>query len=535
MGSSGGGEEGIITVEKVAPMLKPVDATPPTIKMPRVRPKLDRVEPSEFEVVDKVKPSIAPLPECEMAEVQRTRHVVCEIVSETPLEIHRVSQVDMAVKSKRSVRKIRYVEGKLVHEPLEVVEPEPSLDVFDNIGVDEGNWIMNGSTGLPSDAQLFYIHGKEGAGFDVFKGLLTLEIMDRGRRPNPQEISLSMKKARNIKDISDDKDDYYRLIWVENSQIQNMRVPEIASEISKALNKGFLRYIVFANPEEMLTTDFRELENVFAKHGSFSEIRLMREPGDELLEAGEVFAKILQINRRDIPIQEMFSGFNKPTTIDSLWNRMWNKKESALERLKDVYLADQVNEFLPPSSKLNNESEEHFVMKQLVVKEILDRRGKGWRVEELYGQDCENCQSWEEQEIPDERLSQKISIESLKFRIDTSGKKIPVKRPDITFRTEKGAYVWIEVETCKNLNDPLKAVKDKLRHLTEVGESERPNEIWVVFPYRKYFLYGAMQFGRISSLFNGFREKRNITDKFKPRIFFADLYNEKLVELELGS
>jgi hypothetical protein len=401
--------------------------------------------------------------------------------------------------------------------------------------VDEGNWIMNGSTGLPSDAQLFYIHGKEGAGFDVFKGLLTLEIMDRGRRPNPQEISLSMKKARNIKDISDDKDDYYRLIWVENSQIQNMRVPEIASEISKALNKGFLRYIVFANHEETLTTDFRELENVFAKHGSFSEIRLMREPGDELLEVGEVFAKILQINRRDIPIQEMFSGFNKPTTIDSLWNRMWNKKESALERLKDVYLADQVNEFLPPSSKLNNESEEHFVMKQLVVKEILDRRGKGWRVEELYGQDCENCQSWEEQEIPDERLSQKISIESLKFRIDTSGKKIPVKRPDITFRTEKGAYVWIEVETCKNLNDPLKAVKDKLRHLTEVEESERPNEIWVVFPYRKYFLYGAMQFGRISSLFNGFREKRNITDKFKPRIFFADLYNEKLVELELGS
>jgi len=495
---------------------------------------MDRVEPSEFETIDKVKPSIVPSPECEVVELQRTRHVVCEIVSEAPLEIHRVSQVDMAVKSKPSVRKIPDVEMELMPDPPKVVEPKPSLDVFGDIGVDEGDWITNGSTGLPSDAQLFYIHGKEGAGFDVFKGLLTLEIIDRGRRPNPQEISLPIKKARNIKDISDDKDDYYRLIWVENSQIQNMRTPVIASEISKASNKGFLRYIVFANQAETRTTNLMELENVFAKHGSFSEIRLMRDPGDELLEVGAVFAKILQINRRDIPIQEMFSGFNKPTTIDSLWNWMWKKKESALESLRDVYLADQVNDFLPTSSRLNNESDEHFVMKQLVVKEILDRRGKGWRVEELYGRDCEDCQSWEEQEIPDERLSQKISIESLKFRIDKSGKKIPVKRPDITFRAERGAYIWIEVETCKNSYDPLKAVKDKLRHLTEVEESERPDEIWVVFPYRKYFLYGAMQFGRISSLFNGFRERRNI-DKFKPRIFFADLYNEKLMELELGS
>lgn len=173
-------------------------------------------------------------------------------------------------------------------------------------------------------------------------------------------------------------------------------------------------------------------------------------------------------------------------------------------------------------------------MKQLVVKEILDRMGKGWRVEELYGRDCGDCQSWEEQEIPDERLSQKISIESLKFRIDKSGKRIPVKRPDITFRAEKGAYIWVEVETCKNSYDPLKAVKDKLRHLTEVEGSERPDEIWVVFPYRKYFLYGAMRFERISSLFNEFRKRRNI-DKFKPRIFFVDLYNEKLMELELGS
>jgi hypothetical protein len=84
IGSTDGGEESIITVEKVTPTLKPVDATPSTIKTPRVRPKMDRVEPSEFETIDRVKPSIAPSPECEVVEVQRTRHVVCEIVSEAP-------------------------------------------------------------------------------------------------------------------------------------------------------------------------------------------------------------------------------------------------------------------------------------------------------------------------------------------------------------------------------------------------------------------------------------------------------------------
>ena len=537
MGSSDEEDEGIITVEKVTPTLKPVGATPPIIKTPRVRPKMDRVEPSEFETIDKVKPSIAPSPECEVVEMQRTRHVVCEIVSETPLEIHRVSQVDMAVKSKPSVRKIPDVDIELMPEPPKVVEPKPSLDVFGDIGVDEGDWITNGSTGLPSDAQLFYIHGKEGAGFDVFKGLLTLEIMDRGRRPNPQEISFSTKKARNIKDISDDKDDYYRLIWVENSQIQDMRVPEIASEISKASNKGFLRYVVFANQTETLTTDFGELEDVFAKHGSFSEIRLMRDPRDELSEVGVVFAKILQINRRDISIQEMFSGFNKPTTIDSLWNWMWHEKNSALKTLKNEYASDpNIRQYLPPSSKLDNESDEHFVMKQLAVKEILDM-GKGkWSIKELHGAGKDYESEWKEDDVKRERYPQEISIESTKFRIDKKNDGTPVKRPDITFRTEKGNYIWIEVETCKNSKNPLDAVMDKLRPLTEVEESERPDELWVVFPYRKYFLYGTKRFEKdVYSFFAGFRQKNNNIDKFKPRIFFVDMYNEKLMELELGS
>ncbi|MGP8337962.1 MAG: hypothetical protein ACT6FC_06985 [Methanosarcinaceae archaeon] len=49
-------------------------------------------------------------------------------------------------------------------------------------------------------------------------------------------------------------------------------------------------------------------------------------------------------------------------------------------------------------------------------------------------------------------------------------------------------------ETCKNSNDPLDAVIRKLIPLTEVEGSERPDEILMVFPYRKYFLYGSKRF-----------------------------------------
>lgn len=302
-------EEGIITVGKVSPVPKPVGVSPASTRLSRVLPNIVEVEPSEFVTIDRVNPSAVPLSEYDVVEIQRTQLEVSKSVSEEPLEILRVSRVDLDVEPKPRVREIPVVDMELLRELGEtreevptpkVVEPEPSLDVFDDLGVDKERWIMSGSTGLPSDAQLFYIHGKEGAGFDVFKGLLTLEIMDRGRRPKRVSISLSIKGERNIENISDDKDDYHRLIWIENSHIRDMRDPKIADEISKALHKGFLKYIVFVEHGGKASTDFKELENVSMKHGIFSVIRLMRDPTDELLEVGEIFAKILQITRRDM-------------------------------------------------------------------------------------------------------------------------------------------------------------------------------------------------------------------------------------------
>lgn len=45
------------------------------------------------------------------------------------------------------------------------------------------------------------------------------------------------------------------------------------------------------------------------------------------------------------------------------------KNPPALETLRDKYENDpKIRLYLPPSSQLENESEEHFVMKQLVIK-----------------------------------------------------------------------------------------------------------------------------------------------------------------------
>jgi len=417
-------------------------------------------------------------------------------------------------------------------------EHEISMGDFDEIKKDEETWITSGSTGLPSDVQLFYIHGKKGSGFEVFKGLLALELIDRGRKPKLQLILSPKKQEEKLEDISDDKCDYYKLVWIENCPIEFLRnKPKIVEEVMKALKKGILKYIVFTNQEEILTINIDEFRKVFLKYGDFSIITLAQDAVSNkgLIEIGKTFAKILQINRKDVKVEEIINSdlFDIPPkeAIDPLWNKMEGKKNSALETLRDKYEnKPEIRDYLQPSSKLENESDEHFVMKQLVVKEILERGKKKWEIEELDGRDYQT--EWGEKEARYEDYPEKIEIEKLKFRIDKNGNRIPVKRPDVTVRTEREESIWIEVETCKNLDDPLKAVKDKLRVLTEVEETERPDEIWVVFPYRKYFLYGAKQFEkRIRSYFNQFR-KSNSIEEFKPRIFFTDLYEEKLVELK---
>jgi len=495
-----------------------------------IKPKVPEIKPANFTPsISKtgfdtplpkitIEERVVTIPEISIAEVP-------EVISRTNFDEEVLSKVDSVITG-----------GGIDVTEATGVEHEISLGDFDEIKKDEETWITSGSTGLPSDAHLFYIHGKKESGFDVFKGLLALELSDRGRKPKLQLI-LSPKEEEKFVDISDDKCDYYKMVWIENCPSELLgKKPKIVEEVTKALKKEILKYIVFAKSEDNLP-NFDELEKAFTKYGDFSVIILTQDTisDKELIEIGKTFAKILQINREDVKVEKLINSdlFDIPPeeAIDPLWNKMEGKKDSALETLRDKYEnKPEIRDYLQPSSKLENESDEHFVMKQLVVKEILDRGEKKWEIEELDGRDYQT--EWREEEARYEDYPEKIEIEKLKFRIDENGNRIPVKRPDVTVRTEKGRSIWIEVETCKNLDDPLKAVKDKLRVLTEVEETERPNEIWVVFPYRKYPLYGAKQFEkRIRSYFNQFR-KNNSIEEFKPRIFFTDLYEEKLVELK---
>ena len=105
-----------------------------------------------------------------------------------------------------------------------------------------------------------------------------------------------------------------------------------------------------------------------------------------------------------------------------------------------------------------------------------------------------------------------------------------VIRPDIICRTINGKEIWIECETCKNLEDPLLNVKDKCYRILEF-KGYYPDEIWLVFPYRKLFTYGPKRLKEFKGLFKEFAEKRGLKDKLRCKVFLTDFYEEKLREL----
>ncbi|MFQ6119321.1 MAG: hypothetical protein ACE5KE_05470, partial [Methanosarcinales archaeon] len=170
--------------------------------------------------------------------------------------------------------------------------------------------------------------------------------------------------------------------------------------------------------------------------------------------------------------------------------------------MRDKYTADpEIVQYLPPSAK-GKESEEHFVIKQLYLKTILKK--ENWELTELDGRDYKT--EWIKESAKGEEYPEDILVETRKYKMDSSGTKIPIKKPDIAFK-EKNKNIWIEIETCKNLDYPLKAAKDKLIKIIEVSEEEKPDELWMVFPYRKYFIYGKHAFeNRIRKFFNNYRK-----------------------------
>ena len=407
-------------------------------------------------------------------------------------------------------------------------------------------------------------------GFEVFRGLLMLELEDRGRKPKLEIISFQkpkhtvkgeggeIREPEKLRNISDDRYDYYKIVWIENCPLKYLEEkPELVEEVTKALGKGIMKYIVFAKPEDILTIEdprkvYKEFGKLFAKYGDFTTLILKqhfslkegeKEYEDLLYKIGELFCKILQINKRDIKLDDLITyikNYAPDEPIDALWNILYRKyRNKGLETLRDIFETDpSISKYLPPSAKLENESEEHFVFKQLVINFALRKRYEPNynNVKYYFEEDYIKTHVWRKEKIEIEEEPLEIEVEELKYK-EENGKKVPIKRPDVIITTKDGKRIWIEIETCRFAKgDPLRFVKDKLRKLTEVEKVEMPDEIWIVFPYRKYVIYGRQLKERICKYFIQFAKKNSLVEKgkiikFKPRVLLADVYNGILEEI----
>lgn len=86
--------------------------------------------------------------------------------------------------------------------------------------------------------------------------------------------------------------------------------------------------------------------------------------------------------------------------------------------------------------------------------------------------------------------------------------------------------IWIEIETCKNIKDPLREVYKKMEKIARMNE-EKPDDLWLVLPYRKLWTYGRKKIeeslrARLEDLF---------AKEIRVRLFLTNLYKEQLEEL----
>ncbi|MFQ5820827.1 MAG: hypothetical protein ACE5I5_12620 [Candidatus Heimdallarchaeota archaeon] len=180
-----------------------------------------------------------------------------------------------------------------------------------------------------------------------------LELLDRGRKPKLQLLSYPVgepvgEKTKEkefflaqIKDISVDKSDYYKLVWIEDCPLKDLEDhPELEKEVSKALSKNILKYIVFTNKVNIQISvrrieppkDVKErLDKIFVQYSNLSyivffDILIFEE---KLTQLGQLFAKILQIHKHDFNVRLKVSELCKQaqqTHVRGLWKIMWTLK-----------------------------------------------------------------------------------------------------------------------------------------------------------------------------------------------------------------
>jgi hypothetical protein len=549
-------------------ILPPLNPTPhPLVKSPEIKPMqfILSTPRTDFDIAIleiKTPPTPLTVPKLSVEELHEiiTRNYFDKTIF--PEVISKIEMVEEA-KEKGELKKRRVTSEKTTAEISEI--PKSLPEEFNDILEYEEKWITSGEGAMPSNAHLFYVQGLKGMGFEVLKGLLRLELLDRGRKSRPEWMNSGDLKAKNNREkISDDHRDYFNFIYIEdhpqtwtNWFEKSGEVNDVKKEVDKSLKKKIFKYILFANQLtqdkvgesqtlEEIKNQFDGVRDKFKKHFSINrEINLKyclegcknaSELGFEVIDiktlqgVAEIFASILQVNKGDFNVEREI--ISNRETLDSIWERLESQKgeKSAITMLLNKYASPKykfILDYLPPDAKQENESKEHFVIKQLVIKELFRIGKKKWQIDEVDGRDY--FTEWKLKEVENEVNPEKIEVESLKYKLDKDGQRVPIKRPDITVRTKDDKIIWVEVETCKNIDLPLPSVMDKLRKIILVEENERPDELWVVFPYRKYFIYGKEEFEEVRKFFmKWFKDLK----KFKPRIFFSDLYEERLHELK---
>ena len=340
---------------------------------------------------------------------------------------------------------------------------------------------------------------------EVVKGLIELEVEDRGKKPSFKPL-----RKGNVPKSGVEKEEYllerqrdFAILllsgWKDLAEVENDQELLDFLQTRKGFNCIILDLKEQAPP--LLTEDEKRLRAVLKVDRAFILTPKEVKDPEKLLEA---FSRILNTSRKEVKASDL-SSIAPDITLDRLWHLARGEKPFSAVRdlINDLYPEFLERGIFKPQEE--HESSEHFAMKLLAAHHLLQA---GFIIElekVVKGEEGE----WEKEE--------ELEVEKRFRRIDVWAKK-------------ENKEIWVECETLKNKKDPnpLEILKDKLRDeiIPSLIHLSPPAELWFVVPYRKAVIYGRKLFEPLELL-------RNIKSLqgMKSKLFLADLRNKKLLRI----
>ncbi len=415
--------------------------------------------------------------------------------------------------------------------------------------------------------------------------------------------------------LSDDIHDYYRMILIRNEvEISEEKVAKKGKEkekkeeflslhlvknvIRKMLNKGILRYIVVYDPTVLEMDEYeilRELKSRYAKlvreFSKVSVVHITPVDSQNLAEYVRLLMKIFAISKRwegDLLNQirlineEIYAHANKYLHLNDLVGILKRYTFTALHELRENFESDKEirkilerfrkrYEYKPKTYKLENESEEHYVMKLLVLYTLLKLEKIGCiKIQEENNEKVleieydlrnlfrlsEGVREGEDFEDLKNKYEDLQSLQSVLFyepepktTIVTTERELPKSYVDIYAKVldeEGNKTLFIEVETLKNIHYPIDFVKTKISRILgyledilsdeqkyyEILENLGKVEIWVVIPFRKLLIYNSNELKKLLYSIKAFSKCYKDKIKVNAELFLADLHECTLLSFE---